>query len=289
MLWILLPLSLINFTAGTNLNDNGTAICNNTANSTLKGNTTQSSNYIDGTGTFSSDRAIDGNMSTCAHTNKTVDSWWRIDLLGVYNISCIAIYNIKHNNANITGAQIFIGNSREIHSLNSTETNTHVNITKFTMDRYNYFHFNGEAVGRYVLVFTPVTNFTVLCDVKIWGSLKESPFLLISQNKTWEEALRYCRDNDMDLASILDDKDQVWAELEVKKAKSPHVWLGLRYTCTLDFWFWIEDHGLNYNCFKGEKVNECGMSVAMDVKGKHVWSSKPDNETFNFICSKKEN
>uniref|UniRef100_A0A3B4XM34 Fucolectin tachylectin-4 pentraxin-1 domain-containing protein n=1 Tax=Seriola lalandi dorsalis TaxID=1841481 RepID=A0A3B4XM34_SERLL len=128
---------------------------------TLKGNTTQSSNYIDGTGTFSSDRAIDGNMSTCAHTNKTVDSWWRIDLLGVYNISCIAIYNIKHNNANITGAQIFIGNSREIHSLNSTETNT-----------YNYFHFNGEAVGRYVLVFTPVTNFTVLCDVKIWGSLK---------------------------------------------------------------------------------------------------------------------
>ncbi|XP_022609150.1 fucolectin-5-like isoform X2 [Seriola dumerili] len=289
MLWTLLLLSLIDFTGGTYLNDNGTAICNNTANSTLKGNTTQSSSYSDGKITLYSDRAIDGNMTTCAHTSEMVNSWWRIDLLGVYNISCIAIYNKNHGNANIKGSQIFIGNSREIPPLMSTDTNTHVKITKFTMGSYNCFNFNGEAVGRYVTVLTPGSHFTVLCDVKIWGSLKESPFVLINQSKTWEEALHYCRDNDMDLASILDEKDQVWAELEAKKANSPHVWLGLRYTCTLDFWFWIEDHDLNYNCFKGEKVNECGMSVAMDVKGEHFWSSKPDTEKFNFICTKKEN
>uniref|UniRef100_A0A3B4UAV3 Fucolectin tachylectin-4 pentraxin-1 domain-containing protein n=1 Tax=Seriola dumerili TaxID=41447 RepID=A0A3B4UAV3_SERDU len=143
-------------------------ICNNTANSTLKGNTTQSSSYSDGKITLYSDRAIDGNMTTCAHTSEMVNSWWRIDLLGVYNISCIAIYNKNHGNANIKGSQIFIGNSREIPPLMSTDTNT-----------YNCFNFNGEAVGRYVTVLTPGSHFTVLCDVKIWGSLKGATHILI--------------------------------------------------------------------------------------------------------------
>ncbi|GLD66855.1 uncharacterized protein AKAME5_002941100, partial [Lates japonicus] len=64
---------------------------------------------------------------------------------------------------------------------------------------------------------------------------------------TWADALYYCRDRHTDLASILDEEDQDWAVLMAKEAQTHFVWLGLRYTCTLDFWFWVEDHRLEYN------------------------------------------
>lgn len=93
----------------------------------------------------------------------------------------------------------------------------------------------------------------------------------------------------MDLASILDKEAQAWAELIAKKAETPFVWLGLRYTCTLEFWFWVEDRGLDYNRWApNEKTEGCNISVAMETKDNYLWFSKSDNEKFNFICAKQE-
>ena len=45
-------------------------------------------------------RAVDGNRNqmlsagSCSHTlTSAADSWWMVDLLGVYNISSMTIYN----------------------------------------------------------------------------------------------------------------------------------------------------------------------------------------------------
>lgn len=75
--------------------------------------TSQSSNYLNGNDSFNSQRAVDGNKEICAHTIKQNNSWWTIDLRGVYNICCISIYNKDQGNIEINYSQIRVGNSRE--------------------------------------------------------------------------------------------------------------------------------------------------------------------------------
>ncbi|CAB1426983.1 unnamed protein product [Pleuronectes platessa] len=62
---------------------------------------------------------------------------------------------------------------------------------------------------------------------------------LIKQEKTWEEALDFCREKHDDLVSITDQKQQEWVKEEVGQAGTDFIWLGLRYTCTLNIWFWV--------------------------------------------------
>lgn len=111
--------------------------------------------------------------------------------------------------------------------------------------------------------------------------------ILIKQEKTWEEALDYCRENYNDLVSITNLDEQRWVQDKAKNASTPYVWLGLRYTCTLEFWFWVSDEAVNYkNWASAGKKDDCDMSGAMDRGGEHKWFSRPDETTYNFICSK---
>lgn len=78
-------------------------------------------------------------------------------------------------------------------------------------------------------------------------------------------------------------------EIKVKNATSPYVWLGLRYTCTLDFWFWVSNEVVQYsNWGGGGKNNKCDMSGALERGGQQKWRSVLDNDTFNFMCTKLE-
>ncbi|KAK2862941.1 hypothetical protein Q5P01_002474 [Channa striata] len=109
-------------------------------------------------------------------------------------------------------------------------------------------------------------------------------FRLINKNKTWVEALNYCREKYHDLVSITSLDEQRWIQDRAKNASSPYVWLGLRYSCTLDFWFWVNDEKISYTNWGPNKTDECDMSAAMETGGKNEWFIKPDNEEYNFIC-----
>uniref|UniRef100_A0A671Z2F1 C-type lectin domain-containing protein n=1 Tax=Sparus aurata TaxID=8175 RepID=A0A671Z2F1_SPAAU len=112
-----------------------------------------------------------------------------------------------------------------------------------------------------------------------------SPFQLIMENKTWEHALEYCRERNMDLATILSEDDQTLAELEARKADTPFLWLGLHYTCILEVWFWVADHRLEFNRWApGEKTGDCDRSAVIERAEGHKWFSKSDYDEFNFIC-----
>ncbi|XP_026018486.1 macrophage mannose receptor 1-like [Astatotilapia calliptera] len=123
---------------------------------------------------------------------------------------------------------------------------------------------------------------------------KEKPFfcyddklILIKENKTWEEALDYCRIFHRGLVSITNPYQQRWAEVRAKNASSPFVWLSLRYSCTLDLWFWVNDKVVCYEKWSREgKTEDCGRAVGMQSGGQYEWVSQRDNETYNFVCFK---
>ncbi|KAF3697765.1 Macrophage mannose receptor 1 [Channa argus] len=110
--------------------------------------------------------------------------------------------------------------------------------------------------------------------------------ILIKQDKTWNEALNYCRKKYHDLVSITSPNIQAEVQEEAKKAKTTHVWIGLRYTCTLDLWFWVSDEPVCYdNWDLPKKTNECGHAAAMEPNGQNKWFKMDSTNKFNFICS----
>uniref|UniRef100_A0A3B3X2Z4 C-type lectin domain-containing protein n=1 Tax=Poecilia mexicana TaxID=48701 RepID=A0A3B3X2Z4_9TELE len=115
----------------------------------------------------------------------------------------------------------------------------------------------------------------------------DDELILIKENKTWEDALYYCRDHHHDLVTITNMEDQISVQQEAQFASTDHVWMGLHYAWSLDLWFWVSDEVVRYkNWASNEPMDDCDMSGAMETGGKHKWRKKRDSEKFNFICSK---
>ncbi|XP_036968045.1 C-type mannose receptor 2-like [Acanthopagrus latus] len=111
--------------------------------------------------------------------------------------------------------------------------------------------------------------------------------ILVKENKTWEEAINHCREKYNDLISITDAEQQSWVQEIAKNASSSHVWLGLRFTCILEAWFWVTNERVDYkNWASSVKMDNCDMSGAMETGGEHKWCKEDDMREFNFLCSK---
>ncbi|XP_034005518.1 macrophage mannose receptor 1-like [Trematomus bernacchii] len=109
--------------------------------------------------------------------------------------------------------------------------------------------------------------------------------ILINESKTWDEALTYCRENHHDLVSITDSHQQRWVQERAKMADTEFVWLGMRYTCTMDLWLWVIDRLVCYHNWAQDNMDEqCGMAGVMERDGE--WYTKADHKKFHFICAK---
>ncbi|XP_014870540.1 secretory phospholipase A2 receptor-like [Poecilia latipinna] len=125
------------------------------------------------------------------------------------------------------------------------------------------------------------------CDQRKPFICYDDELILIKENKTWEDALTYCRDHHHDLVTITNMEDQISVQQKAQFASTDYVWMGLSYACTLDLWFWVSDDVVSYpNWASNEPMDDCDMSGAMETGGKHKWRKKRDSEKFNFICSK---
>ncbi|CAG6015652.1 unnamed protein product [Menidia menidia] len=106
-------------------------------------------------------------------------------------------------------------------------------------------------------------------------SLHPVDLILIQENMTWIGAMSYCRENHIDLVHISTEYIQYKVAEKARNATSRHVWLGLRYTCTLKHWVWI---GSDSNCYQNwapehvpGKVTDCGFSGAIEATGRQQW------------------
>ncbi|XP_050987324.1 C-type mannose receptor 2 isoform X2 [Labeo rohita] len=118
---------------------------------------------------------------------------------------------------------------------------------------------------------------------------EQDNLILVRENLTWSEALTYCRKHHIDLVSIHSGELQNRAARKAIQASTSYVWLGLRYTCKFNFWFWIKNRetGCYQNWASGHGPHgyeECGLSGAMESTGRHRWVGKPESERLNFIC-----
>ncbi|XP_034533078.1 macrophage mannose receptor 1-like [Notolabrus celidotus] len=115
---------------------------------------------------------------------------------------------------------------------------------------------------------------------------QEDKVVLVTQELTWEEALNYCREHHRDLVSITNPQQQKWVQARAKNASTDYVWLGLRYTCTMDLWFWVNDYLVCYDNWKtpDDGKDLCDYAAAMEKNGEHKWVKKVDTNEFNFFC-----
>ncbi|KAI4893874.1 hypothetical protein NFI96_009813, partial [Prochilodus magdalenae] len=119
----------------------------------------------------------------------------------------------------------------------------------------------------------------------------QNKLILIQQNLTWSEALWYCRENHLDLVLVHSVEIQLWVMEVAQKASTEHVWLGLRHTCTLSFWYWVSGESICYqnwapgNGTGEEHCRSVERTGAVQSGGKQQWVSLPENQKLNFICT----
>ncbi|XP_063067927.1 macrophage mannose receptor 1-like, partial [Engraulis encrasicolus] len=122
-----------------------------------------------------------------------------------------------------------------------------------------------------------------------WSSGEPNNLFLVPENKTWMEALQYCREHHVDLVSVSTVHIQRWVEGWAKAASSPHVWLGLRYECSFGFWFWVNGDAVCYCNWAPNSESEHCCETRGGAVGRHggKWLSLEENEKLNFICTTK--
>ncbi|MBN3300532.1 MRC2 protein, partial [Amia calva] len=109
---------------------------------------------------------------------------------------------------------------------------------------------------------------------------------LVKLNKTWEEALDYCRSHHTDLISSTSAVDQYLILKEAEGAQSSYVWLGLRLSLISGSWFWVNREPMVYNNGmqgghdKCPDSNYCGAMSTEDG----IWTNSSCGERMNFIC-----
>ncbi|KAI9515412.1 hypothetical protein NQZ68_026146 [Dissostichus eleginoides] len=135
----------------------------------LQGKASQSSQH----GPGSAYNAIDGNRASdwvkgsCAHTEKELDPWWRLDLGKTHKIFSVKITNFKNYPLYINGAEIKIGDSLDNDGNNNPRCAV---ISSIPGGFTETFQCNGMD-GRYVNIVIPgINEYLALCEVEVYGS-----------------------------------------------------------------------------------------------------------------------
>ncbi|XP_073715845.1 secretory phospholipase A2 receptor-like [Misgurnus anguillicaudatus] len=120
---------------------------------------------------------------------------------------------------------------------------------------------------------------------------KSDHLILINETMSWSEALVYCRQHHVDLVSVVSDEIQRWVTEVIEHQNSTaSVWMGLRHSCSVGIWFWVNGEPVCYQNWAPEtSVEDCDPKVrsgAVQRDGDHQWISHPDTDKLNFICIK---
>uniref|UniRef100_A0A3B1KIV5 C-type lectin domain-containing protein n=1 Tax=Astyanax mexicanus TaxID=7994 RepID=A0A3B1KIV5_ASTMX len=99
------------------------------------------------------------------------------------------------------------------------------------------------------------------------------------------EALRYCRENHVDLVSVHTEGIQRWVETVARNASTDNVWVGLRHTCAQG-WIWSDGSNSSYRGWNTGEPNSDweDTCVQFDSKDEYRWSDVRCVWTDPFVC-----
>ncbi|KAG7229451.1 hypothetical protein INR49_012850 [Caranx melampygus] len=116
--------------------------------------------------------------------------------------------------------------------------------------------------------------------------------VLVKENKTWEQALNYCRNfctyaygscnQQYNLLSLPILSEHSYARQRIYNATTDEVWLGLRFLGGHWWWEngdWLYDEGTLPKC--SSDLNYCGVLSKNDTK---MWITRDCSERRNFVC-----
>ncbi|XP_063042957.1 macrophage mannose receptor 1-like [Engraulis encrasicolus] len=129
------------------------------------------------------------------------------------------------------------------------------------------------------------------CDSQRYFVCYEDKLVLVEEQKTWKEALEYCRQHHEDLVSVPSEKIQRWVAGWAKEASTPYVWVGLRYSCNLGFWFWVSGEIIcDYDNWVSNQERDRGCTHKVGAVNREggKWGSFEETRKLNFICTKEE-
>ncbi|XP_051988517.1 macrophage mannose receptor 1-like isoform X1 [Xyrauchen texanus] len=132
------------------------------------------------------------------------------------------------------------------------------------------------------------------CDSKSQFVCHEDKLVLIKQNLSWNEALKYCRENHVDLVSVNSEQIQRRVMNVARKASTAEVWLGLHHYCAMNMWIWLRGEVVcyqNWAAGHGTGVEDCRYEPrvgAVQSGGDQRWISLPQTHKLNFICTNSE-
>ncbi|XP_042071130.1 snaclec subunit B-like [Haplochromis burtoni] len=117
--------------------------------------------------------------------------------------------------------------------------------------------------------------------------------VVVEEQKTWEEALEYCREHHDDLASVASETEMLLIQRELKKHNpAEHVWIGLHFFSLVGQagWLWVDRQEMDYEAWdEGGKPAcpdprmECAaIQVTEGTEG--VWGAHDCEEKLNFVC-----
>ncbi|CAI5638577.1 unnamed protein product [Oreochromis niloticus] len=112
---------------------------------------------------------------------------------------------------------------------------------------------------------------------------------VVKQEKTWEEALEYCREHHDDLASVASETEMLLIQKELSKHNTTqNVWIGLRFLA--GNWLWVDGQEMDYEAWGEEEKPSCPQPKikcgAFQVTGgsRGAWEPHDCEERLHFIC-----
>uniref|UniRef100_A0A3B1JED2 C-type lectin domain-containing protein n=1 Tax=Astyanax mexicanus TaxID=7994 RepID=A0A3B1JED2_ASTMX len=136
---------------------------------------------------------------------------------------------------------------------------------------------NAVACAHHNTLKTPLTLSCRFCNLCSYPSA-DTPLILIEEEKTWREALRYCRENHVDLVSVENETIQRWVKILAKTASTDNSWI------------WsdgIDDSYNNWTPGQPDSLNseKCVMLRSVD---EYKWHNADCSIQNLFICYKGE-
>ncbi|XP_041858772.1 C-type mannose receptor 2-like [Melanotaenia boesemani] len=139
--------------------------------------------------------------------------------------------------------------------------------------------------------------YNVVCNRIQQYMCYDENLILVTENKTWEEALDHCRslggeDSEnpdsvswkpsYDLVTLITEDDHDYARERAQQATTDEVWTGLRFLG--DGWFWVGGEPVQYQDIPSCPAYGCGV---LEKNSKTSFGLRACSQRRNFFCYKR--